>query len=56
MVHQGSRGDPRREREQGTTLCALIFNDVFKAGANYLGVSGLAGLDTDTHKFESRSR
>jgi dipeptidyl aminopeptidase/acylaminoacyl peptidase len=37
-----------------TTLCALIFHDVFKAGASYYGVSDLAGLDADTHKFESR--
>lgn len=37
-----------------TTLCALIFHDVFKAGASYFGVSDLAGLDADTHKFESR--
>jgi dipeptidyl aminopeptidase/acylaminoacyl peptidase len=36
-----------------TTLCALIFHDVFKAGASYFGVSDLAGLDADTHKFES---
>ena len=37
-----------------TTLCALIFHDVFKAGASYFGVSNLAGLDADTDKFESR--
>ncbi len=37
-----------------TTLCALIFDDVFKAGASYYGVSDLAALDADTHKFESR--
>ena len=37
-----------------TTLCALIFHEVFKAGASYFGVSDLAGLDADTHKFESR--
>jgi dienelactone hydrolase len=37
-----------------TTLCALTFHDVFKAGASYFGVSDLAGLDADTHKFESR--
>lgn len=37
-----------------TTLCALTFHDVFKAGASYYGVSDLAGLDADTHKFESR--
>jgi dipeptidyl aminopeptidase/acylaminoacyl peptidase len=36
-----------------TTLCALEFHDVFKAGASYYGVSDLAGLDADSHKFES---
>jgi dipeptidyl aminopeptidase/acylaminoacyl peptidase len=37
-----------------TTLCALTFRDVFKAGASYYGVSDLAALAKDTHKFESR--
>jgi dipeptidyl aminopeptidase/acylaminoacyl peptidase len=37
-----------------TTLCALTFYDVFKAGASYYGVSDLEVLATDTHKFESR--
>ncbi len=37
-----------------TTLCALTFRDVFKAGASYYGVSDLEALDLDTHKFESR--
>jgi dipeptidyl aminopeptidase/acylaminoacyl peptidase len=52
--------DPQRMAIRGasasgfTTLCALIFHDVFKAGASYFGVSDLAGLDADTHKFESR--
>ena len=36
-----------------TTLCALTFHDVFKAGASYYGVSDLQGLDQDSHKFES---
>jgi dipeptidyl aminopeptidase/acylaminoacyl peptidase len=36
-----------------TTLCALTFHDLFKAGASYYGVSDLAGLDADSHKFES---
>lgn len=36
-----------------TTLCALTFHDVFKAGASYYGVSDLKGLDQDSHKFES---
>jgi dipeptidyl aminopeptidase/acylaminoacyl peptidase len=37
-----------------TTLCALTFHDTFKAGASYYGVSDLATLAADTHKFESR--
>jgi len=37
-----------------TTLAALTFRDVFKAGASYYGVSDLEALATDTHKFESR--
>jgi len=36
-----------------TTLCALTFRDVFKAGASYYGVSDLEALAADTHKFES---
>jgi dipeptidyl aminopeptidase/acylaminoacyl peptidase len=36
-----------------TTLCALTFHDVFKAGASYYGVADLNGLDQDSHKFES---
>lgn len=37
-----------------TTLCALTFRDAFAAGASHYGVSDLATLATDTHKFESR--
>jgi dipeptidyl aminopeptidase/acylaminoacyl peptidase len=37
-----------------TTLCALTFGGVFKAGASYYGVSDLEALAKDTHKFESR--
>jgi len=37
-----------------TTLAALTFHDVFKAGASYYGVSDLEALAKDTHKFESR--
>ncbi|HEX8174585.1 MAG TPA: S9 family peptidase [Pyrinomonadaceae bacterium] len=37
-----------------TTLCALTFRDLFKAGASHFGVSDLAALATETHKFESR--
>jgi dipeptidyl aminopeptidase/acylaminoacyl peptidase len=37
-----------------TTLCALTFGNVFKAGASHFGVSDLEALARDTHKFESR--
>ncbi|MBW4493350.1 MAG: S9 family peptidase [Oscillatoria princeps RMCB-10] len=37
-----------------TTLCALTFRDVFKAGASHCGVSDLEALAKDTHKFEAR--
>ncbi len=37
-----------------TTLCALVFSDVFSAGASYYGVADLKSLMQDTHKFEAR--
>jgi dipeptidyl aminopeptidase/acylaminoacyl peptidase len=42
-----------------TTLCALTFRDVFKAGASYYGISDLEIMAKDArtgnpHKFESR--
>jgi dipeptidyl aminopeptidase/acylaminoacyl peptidase len=37
-----------------TTLCALVFHDVFAAGASHFGVGDLEALARDTHKFESR--
>lgn len=37
-----------------TTLAALTFRDVFKAGASYYGISDLELLEKDCHKFESR--
>jgi len=37
-----------------TTLAALTFTDVFKAGASYYGIGDLELLASDTHKFESR--
>ncbi len=37
-----------------TALCCLAFRDVFAAGASYYGISELAGLAEETHKFESR--
>lgn len=54
------RADPRRIAIRGrsaggfTTLAALAFSDLFKAGANYFGVSDLEALTRETHKFESR--
>jgi dipeptidyl aminopeptidase/acylaminoacyl peptidase len=37
-----------------TTLSALVFHNVFAAGASYYGVADLETLAQDTHKFESR--
>jgi dienelactone hydrolase len=37
-----------------TTLAALTFHDVFRAGASYYGISDIEVLARDTHKFESR--
>jgi dipeptidyl aminopeptidase/acylaminoacyl peptidase len=37
-----------------TTLCALTFHRVFKAGASHYGIGDLEALAKDTHKFESR--
>ncbi|HYU11850.1 MAG TPA: S9 family peptidase [Stellaceae bacterium] len=37
-----------------TVLAALACRDVFKGGASYYGVSDVAALARDTHKFESR--
>lgn len=37
-----------------TTLSALTFRDIFKAGASYYGISDLEAMTRDTHKFESR--
>jgi dipeptidyl aminopeptidase/acylaminoacyl peptidase len=59
LVARGD-ADPERLAIRGgsaggyTTLSALAFRDVFKAGASYYGVSDLEALATDTHKFESR--
>jgi dipeptidyl aminopeptidase/acylaminoacyl peptidase len=46
-IHGGSAGG-------FTTLAALCFTNVFAAGASHFGVSDLAALASDTHKFESR--
>lgn len=37
-----------------TTLCALTFRDMFKAGASHFGIGDLETFVGDTHKFESR--
>jgi dipeptidyl aminopeptidase/acylaminoacyl peptidase len=37
-----------------TTLCALTFRDVFRAGASRYGIADLEALIKSTHKFESR--
>jgi dipeptidyl aminopeptidase/acylaminoacyl peptidase len=52
--------DPRRLAIRGgsaggfTTLAALTFRDLFRAGASHYGVADLGALARDTHKFESR--
>jgi dipeptidyl aminopeptidase/acylaminoacyl peptidase len=54
------RVDPARMAISGgsaggfTVLAALSSSDVFKAGADYFGVSDMTALAKDTHKFESR--
>jgi dipeptidyl aminopeptidase/acylaminoacyl peptidase len=37
-----------------TTLACLAFSDVFRCGASHYGISDLALMVRDTHKFESR--
>jgi dipeptidyl aminopeptidase/acylaminoacyl peptidase len=37
-----------------TTLAALAFHDVFRAGASYFGIGNLEALQAEGHKFESR--
>jgi dipeptidyl aminopeptidase/acylaminoacyl peptidase len=37
-----------------TTLACLAFRDMFSCGASYYGISDLALILRDTHKFESR--
>jgi dipeptidyl aminopeptidase/acylaminoacyl peptidase len=36
-----------------TTLCCLVFHDLFRAGACYYGVADPEALTRDTHKFEA---
>jgi dipeptidyl aminopeptidase/acylaminoacyl peptidase len=58
LVKRG-QADPRRLVIAGgsaggyTCLAALTFRDTFQGGASYYGVSDLAALAKDTHKFES---
>lgn len=37
-----------------TTLCALTFRNLFRAGASFFGVGDAEALAKETHKFESR--
>lgn len=37
-----------------TTLSALTFRNTFKAGASHFGISDLAAMASDTHKYESQ--
>ncbi|WP_296248925.1 S9 family peptidase [Pseudomonas sp. UBA4194] len=54
-----ARIDPRRAFIRGgsaggyTTLCALAFHNVFRAGASLYGVSDPVALARATHKFEA---
>ena len=59
LVEQGEVDGDRLAIDGGsaggyTTLAALAFRDIFRAGASHYGVSDLAALARDTHKFESR--
>ena len=61
-VHLAGTGRADRERlairgsSAGgySTLAALTFHDVFRAGASYYGICDLEVLAADTHKFEAR--
>ena len=59
LVAQGL-ADPERLIIRGwsasgyTTLAALAFRDLFRAGASHYGISDLETMTADTHKFESR--
>ena len=59
LVEQGKADGDRLMIDGGsaggyTTLAALAFRDIFKAGASFYGVSDAEALAQDTHKFESR--
>ena len=59
LIAEG-RVDPSRVAIEGrsaggyTTLAALTFTNVFRAGASHYGIGDLKALAEDTHKFESR--
>jgi dipeptidyl aminopeptidase/acylaminoacyl peptidase len=59
-LSRSGRVDPLRTAIRGgsaggfTVLLALSTSDVFRTGADYYGVSDMAALARDTHKFESR--
>jgi dipeptidyl aminopeptidase/acylaminoacyl peptidase len=59
LADQG-KADPHKLLIRGgsaggyTTLACLAFSDVFRTGASHFGISDLALMVHDTHKFESR--
>jgi dienelactone hydrolase len=59
MARRGEADPDRLAIEGGsasgyTTLCALAFRDVFRAGVSYFGLGNLEAFAAETHKFESR--
>ena len=59
LVQRGD-ADPNRLIVRGgsaggyTTLAALAYRDIFRAGASYYGISDLEALARDSHKFEAQ--
>lgn len=61
-LEMARRGEADRDRlaiEGGsasgyTTLAALAFHDIFRAGVSYFGIGNLETFVAETHKFESR--
>ena len=59
MARRGEADGARLAIEGGsasgfTTLAALAFRDVFRAGVSYFGIGNLEAFTVETHKFESR--
>jgi dienelactone hydrolase len=59
MARRGEADGARLAIEGGsasgfTTLAALAFRDVFRAGVSYFGIGNLEAFIAETHKFESR--